>query len=253
MDKNVYRISTLSTFLGNILYLIIIYNLWKAIFAGSPSELINGMNFKDTFIYLAISYSMQTTFCSFTDWYISYGIVDGRIIHDFLKPMNYQTYVFLYIMGDVLSNFIFIFIPSFIMILVVSGDFSLIGARIPFYLIAMLLAMCINFIIDFFVGTICFYTESTWGLNMVKTVIVSLLSGAIVPIPFFPESIRSIVECLPFHAISNLPVQVLINDSYKIADYFRIFGIQIFWLIILTVISQLFFKHASKVVVVNGG
>lgn len=253
MTKFFFRVSTITICLGNLVYLIIVYSLWKSIFASSPNQIVNGMTFKTTFIYLAMSKSMYTLFLSNTEWNISSSIIDGKIIMDFLKPMNYQLFYFLMYLGSVVFNFLFVFIPSIFFILFAVGKEENLGFKLVYFLVSLVLAMCISFIIDFFTGTVCFFTESTWGISILKEVIVLLLSGAIVPIPFFPDNLKRIVEVLPFHAIYNLPVQILTNSSQSRQDYLETIGIQIMWIIILFILSRLFYKRASKVLTINGG
>lgn len=50
------------------------------------------------------------------------------------------------------------------------------GVNLLFFLVSVPLALTINFCIDFFIGTVCLYTQSVWGINIMKEVIVLLLS-----------------------------------------------------------------------------
>ena len=42
------------------------------------------------------------------------------------------------------------------------------GVNLLFFVISVVLAVSINYSIDFIVGTICLFTESIWGINMMK-------------------------------------------------------------------------------------
>lgn len=44
-----------SIIIGNLVYLIMIYFLWKAIFASVDTTTVNGMTFEDTMIYLVLA------------------------------------------------------------------------------------------------------------------------------------------------------------------------------------------------------
>ena len=50
-----FRLSAVVMVIGNILYLIIVYFLWKAIYASSGTDEVNGMTFTDTLIYLVLA------------------------------------------------------------------------------------------------------------------------------------------------------------------------------------------------------
>ena len=86
-----------------------------------------------------------------------------------------------------------------------------------------------------------------------KETVVMLLAGAVIPLPFFPEDIRKVIELLPFQAIYNLPLKILIDKSLTACDYGLILLQQLFWLVVLFIISRLCFKKASKAITVNGG
>ncbi|MDE7294942.1 MAG: hypothetical protein K2N72_11010, partial [Oscillospiraceae bacterium] len=45
-----FRLGTLVMTAGNLLYLIVVYFLWKSIFASSEADVVNGMTFTDTLI-----------------------------------------------------------------------------------------------------------------------------------------------------------------------------------------------------------
>ena len=106
---------------------------------------------------------------------------------------------------------------------------------------------------DFLIGLISFHTESIWGISTMKDTVIVLLAGAVIPLPFFPESIRNIVMWLPFQAIYNLPLKILTEKSYTFADFGVILLQQLFWIVALIIISRLCFKKASKAITINGG
>jgi ABC-2 type transport system permease protein len=111
----------------------------------------------------------------------------------------------------------------------------------------------LNYFINFLVGTICFYTESIWGINIMKEVIVLLLSGASIPLAFFPETLQKIVYYLPFQAIYNTPLKLLIDNSLSMRSRMSMLGWQVFWTVIVGCISYIFFKISVRKITVNGG
>ena len=42
--------------------------------------------------------------------------------------------------------------------------------------------------------------------------VTELLQGAIIPLPFFPDAVRQILELLPFAAMQNVPLRVYSGD-----------------------------------------
>ena len=105
------------------------------------------------------------------------------------------------------------------------------------------------------VAPICLYTESTWGINIVKETIVLLLSGASIPLAFFPEKARIVVSYLPFRAVYDIPLSILLgksgSDNWQ--GLVSLFGLQVIWLVVLTAAGNLFWNCSVKKVTVNGG
>lgn len=127
------------------------------------------------------------------------------------------------------------------------------GTNLLFFAVSAVLALVINFCMDFFVATICLYTESTWGINIMKEVIILFVSGATIPLAFFPEPLKTIVGYLPFQAIYNTPLLFLVDGSLTTDRCFEMLLVQLFWLIFVIAASRLFWKKSLKVITVNGG
>ncbi|MDE6687673.1 MAG: ABC-2 family transporter protein, partial [Lachnospiraceae bacterium] len=115
------------------------------------------------------------------------------------------------------------------------------------------MAVIINYSIDFIVGTICLYTESIWGINIMKQVIVLLLSGATIPLAFFPEPFKTVASYLPFQSIYNTPLMILLGGGTGTEAVFEALGIQLFWCVALLACSSLFWKLSLRRITVNGG
>ena len=226
MESLQFRLSMLVIFAGNLLYLVVVYFLWKAIYASSGEEVVNGMTFHDTLIYLVLATALFNFMEMYTVWQMGRAIQSGSIVLYLLKP---------------------------IVVNVVTRGAVPLGMNLLYFVIAVVIAVMINYNIDFFVGTICLYTESIWGINIMKQVIVLLLSGATIPLAFFPETIRNIVNWLPFQSIYNAPLTLLLGKSADIKDVAVTIGTQLIWLAVTYAISKLFWKISLPQITVNGG
>ena len=254
MDALQYRLGIVIMIIGNLLYLIIVYYLWKAIFASSNSDTVNGLSFTDTLIYLVLAAAIFN-FMEMYDivWHIGNCIRSGKIVLELLKPIKYKKYLFWLYSGRFVTNFLFTFLPTFIIVVVLTKGTIVLGINLIFFVISLIMAININYCIDFFVGTICFHTESIWGINIMKQVIVLLLSGATVPIAFFPKNLKKIVYYLPFQYIYNAPLSLLIDNGLRTKDIITTLLTQFIWCILTSIISNIFWEKSLKNVTVNGG
>lgn len=248
-----FRLGTFVLAVGNILYLIVVYYLWKAIYASAGSETVNGMTFSDTLIYLVLATALFNFMEMYTVWEMGRSIQSGKIVLELLKPMKYRSYLFWTYSGQFVTNFFFTFLPTFIAVAVVTHGAVHMGLNLLFFVISVIMAISLNYSINFIVGTICVYTESIWGINIMKQVIVLLLSGATIPLAFFPEPLRTIAYYLPFQSIYNAPLSILLDAHPDPKELAATLGTQLLWCILTALISKLFWKVSLRRITVNGG
>lgn len=248
-----YRLAMLVMIAGNLLYLTVVYFFWKAVYASSGSDVVNGMTFSDTLIYLVLATALFNFMEMYTVWEVGRNIQSGKIVLDLLKPMRYRSYLFWSFSGTFVTQFVFTFLPTFIIVCSVTGGAIPMGINLLYFVISVVMAVVINYTVDFMTSTICLYTESIWGINIMKQVIVLLLSGATIPIAFFPDTLKKAVGYLPFQSIYNTPLTILLERDPDITAVLEVLGVQAFWCAALLIISSLFWKVSIRKITVNGG
>ena len=248
-----FRLSFVVMVIGNVLYLIVVYFLWQAIYASAGTDTVNGMTFNDTLIYLVLATALFSFMEMYTVWEIGRAIQSGKIVLDLLKPMDYRRYLFWSYSGTFVTQFFLTFLPTFIIVAAVTNGAIHFGLNLVYFVISVIMAVSINYSVDFLVGTICLYTESIWGINIMKQVIVLLLSGATIPIAFFPEPLKTIVFYLPFQSIYNAPLSLLLDGDPKPETVLFTLGTQLIWCVVMMILSKLFWKVSLRQITVNGG
>lgn len=253
MENMQFRMSVLVMLFGNMVYLVIIYHLWKAIYASVNTPTVNGMTFTDTMIYLVLASAQFSFMEAYLVWDMGRSVQDGSIIVQLIKPMPYAVYQLFTIAGGNLFYFTVTFIPTFFIVEIITHQAIPLGVNLMYYLLSVIFGSMINFAVDYFVGTICLYTQSIWGINIMKQTLVAFLSGATVPLAFFPEPLYRIVMFLPFHAIYNTPLTLLIHDDLPAAEVCGMLFTQFVWMVVVFVLAGAFWKVSEKVITVNGG
>ena len=255
MDELHFRLGTFVTILGNLIYLVLIYYLWKSIYASSGTDVVNGMTFSDTLIYLVLATALFNFLEMFIVWDMSRDIQSGTIVLKLLKPVSFRTYSFWSYFGHNVITFFLTFLPTLIIIYAVTHGSITLGLNLLFFVISAGMALVINFSVDMLVATICLYTESTWGINMVKECVVLLLSGATIPLAFFPDALKKIISFMPFRCIYDTPLNILLQkDGYTGESGLIVqLGLQLLWCVVLWVLGNIFWKVSIKKITVNGG
>ncbi len=255
MDELQFRLGTFVTVLGNLIYLVLIFFLWKAIYASSGTDCVNGMTFNDTLIYLVLATALFNFLEMFIVWDMSRDIQSGTIILKLLKPISFRSYSFWSYLGRNVTTFFLTFLPTFIIISIVTHGAIALGVNLIFFVVSAAMALVLNFSVDMIVSTVCLYTESTWGINMVKECVVLLLSGASIPLAFFPAPLKAVVSCLPFRCIYDTPLNILLQKSGYTAgrDIVIQLLLQFVWCVALALAGSLFWRVSLKKITVNGG
>lgn len=83
-------------------------------------------------------------------------------------------------------------------------------------------------------------------------VISDILSGLVLPIPFFPKYLQNVSNLLPFRYISDFPFRLYVGNI-TINEGLKGLIIQIIWIIILIIIGRILMKKALKKAVIQGG
>lgn len=253
LDSLQFRLALLFTIIGNLLYLLLIYNLWKAIYTSCGSDVVNGMSFSDTMIYLVFASAVFNFIEMWIVWNMGRDIQSGQIVVDLLRPMSYRNWKFMSGVGETIVKFFTTFMPTAIVVYFVSHGAIHLGLNVVFFIVSLGFSLLISYYLSFITGTICLYTESIWGVNIMKEVIVGLLSGATIPLVFFPAGLKKVALVLPFQTIVNSPMEVLLHPEYSVNQSLWVLGVQFVWAVALLLLCEGFFRLSLRRITVNGG
>jgi len=247
----IYRFGFLFTILGNIVYLGVAYYLWKSIYR--YSDVIRGLTFNKTFLYVGLGSAIFILLKTYADWFIHYEIREGLIANYLTKPLDFQLYNLFANLGSLLMNLTAITIPTILLLAFVFKVKVTYGPGLFLFPIGLLLAFVISFSIDYFIGLMGFYSESVWGLSMTKEIIVTVFSGALIPLQFFPVVLQKILLWLPFQAIYHTPIMMLTKPDQGLNIFLPMLAVQLVWAITLFFAARLFYNQAIKVLRIAGG
>jgi ABC-2 type transport system permease protein len=251
MAGMIYRFGFFFTILGNIVYMVVVYFLWRSIYA--TADTLRGLTFNETFLYVALGSAIFILLKTYADWYISYEIREGFIAVYLAKPVDYQLYALAISVGGVLISLAAITLPTIGMLYLVFRVPFQAGLGLALFPVSLGLAFLISFNFDFFVGVLGFYSESIWGTSITKEVIITVCSGALIPLQFFPDALQRLLLALPFQAIYHTPLMMVTRPNQGWDTYLPMLGVQLFWAVLTYALSRLFYNQAVKVLRVAGG
>ena len=264
MDMMTWRFNILVWVVVTVFEVACLIFLWLAVYSSSEGGInasINGFTYKEMIAYVVLTTVFGfVTFNNDTLWYINQDIIKGTIGNYVIKPISYRGKFVASNIGAFLMMSTVFGIPLYgisLGVLIGIGFLPIVSiwdfiAHIGLFLISSVIACLLNDTISYLFGILCFYTSSAWGLNSLKTTIISFLSGTLLPLAFFPPVFKDIVGYMPFAGMSQNPILILMM-KYDYLESLKVILIALAWLIALELFVKLLFNHAIKKVTVQGG
>lgn len=236
--------------LNRIIEVVVYIFVWYAIY--NQTGQIDGFAINE----IATYYILVVTLAPLSLWGINediaYSIRKGYISRELLNPISYFTYYFgkdLGEMGFALLTAIctFIICNIFWTVLMPVNIWAFLG-----FICIILLNIPISYFLQMIVGTCGFYTNATWGMQILRKSIISIFSGLIAPLTMFPEAFQKIANILPFKEFFYTPINIYLGKIQGI-EILGIIEKQLIWAIIMYAVAKVFFNKAVKKITINGG
>lgn len=184
------------------------------------------------------------------------AIVSGNIAYELCRPVNIYDMWFARSMANRFSKALLRCVPVLLVSVFVRAPYGMMAPvsaeAFLLFVITLFLGALVTIAFCMLVYMICFFTVSSGGIRMVAVSVVEFFQGGVIPIPFFPEKVREIMELLPFAAMQNVSFRVYSGDLAGKALEKAVF-LQLFWLVVLIAVGRVLNGIAMKKVVVQGG
>ncbi len=95
------------------------------------------------------------------------------------------------------------------------------------------------FFLQFIIGCLAFWLEETWILRVILMNLSAFLSGAIIPLSFFPEYMLRFLQFTPFPYLSYYPAKIFMGE---IDSLFTVFGGLFAWSIVIFLLASFTFN-----------
>lgn len=184
------------------------------------------------------------------------AITDGNIAYELCRPVDIYPMWFARSLASRFSRAVLRCMPILLTAAFLPAPYGLMRpvslSALGLFLITMLLGVLVTVSFCMLIYITCFFTISSMGIRIIAASAVEFLSGAIIPLPFFPERIRRILELLPFASMQNVPLRIYSGDLSENAMW-RAIGLQLFWLLLLWTAGRILNTLAMKKVTIQGG
>ena len=215
------------------------------------------MEFSQTVSYI---WMQQAFLALFMMWFwesdISEAIINGAVSYELIRPMDLYGRWFCQAAANRLSRAVLRCAPILIVAFLLPEPYGMglppDAAAFALFVVSAVLALCVVVAFGMLLYISLFYTTSAYGVRALAGTLSDFLSGAVVPLPFFPHRVRIIVELLPFASMQNAPLRIY-SGSLAGAEAYRCVALQLFWLAALALAGRAAIRRALARVVIQGG
>ena len=251
-----YRANFFLQIIAQSLGAFVTYYLWRAIFLSSSDVSLNGFSLSEMTLYVFLSFFTALLTSSGGNWSIGEEVRDGSISMRLLKPVSFSvTYLFQEI-GEKVMMIGLVAIPFMIGLTLLQFVNSAVAGlnlyNFLFYLISVTLAYLINFYFNICFGFTAFIFKNLWGSTMMKNSIIAFMSGALIPLSFFPHWIGTILQLFPFASLIYTPIMIGMG-KYSGDKMFYVFCLQVFWVAFFILLEKVIWHIAIKQLNIQGG
>ncbi|WP_058303667.1 ABC transporter permease [Gorillibacterium timonense] len=246
-----YRLSYFMNLFAGWIGLFSMYYLWKAIYSGR-SELA-GFTWEEMKAYLVVTFIANSLLSYYSETRISSKILDGSVAIDLLKPIDFQKARFAETLGSCLiEGAVGAVLVGILGLAVIDVRLSMDWQTGGLLMISLACSLLVKFGIVYLTALLCFWTTGSLGLVWARQAVTNLLSGALVPLAFFPTGLERFALVLPFQSIVHTPASLALGNLSGAAAL-EMVGLQLFWAIFLWFAGKLLWSRAVRQITIHGG
>lgn len=241
-----YRSNALSGIGATMISLILFYFIWKAISASGELS----QPFSTIIAYVALARVIDNATSADLESWIGDRVRKGTIVNELKKPVSLKLQLYFYQLGKSSFKMIVRGVPALI-VGIIFLNVGVPGLLAGFYfLISLFLTLNLAIFLSYTTSMIVFWTKVGWSLRMTRTMVAGLFSGAMIPLYLVPDNVRAVFNLTPFPSMVDSPISIYQGTAENV---FSIFGVQLMWIIILGLISEVLWRKAKKKLTVQGG
>ncbi|TDD65061.1 ABC transporter permease [Jiangella aurantiaca] len=180
-------------------------------------------------------------------------IRDGDIAVDLARPLDPQFAYLAGFLGRAIHQFIPRGAPPLLAGALVTG-LALPTTPLPYLLglVSVVLGVSVSFASWWLVNLAAFWLIELRGLLTLHIVGMSVLSGLVIPVHWFPDRLATLAALTPFPSILQAPVDVITGRAEGTAAL-GVLAVQAAWLAGVLLLGRLVFARGARKLVVQGG
>lgn len=225
--------------------------LYTTTYGTAKTDIINNLTLTETIWILCLVQILYASGNKKISRIISLEVITGTFAYSVNKPYSYTLFHFASYLGKIIPSLFFNLVINLTILLLITEKINITLLTICMGILPIILGFVLIFLIEYVIGLSAFWIEDTEPIDWVYSKTSALLGGAIVPLTFFPGTLETIAELLPFGLTYYAPAKAIVQ--FNVYYYSKILLLQIFWIIIISLAARYIFKKGVKNVSLGGG
>jgi ABC-2 type transport system permease protein len=249
-----YRVEVFTNLISSLFIILIQTSIWRALYQGSTEQAssVGHISIQEMMTYSLLSSCVMLLVNNNLIWKLGNKIGSGEIAMDLIKPIHLAKYMFAEAGGTTLFRIVFELVP-----LIVFGSI-LFGFTLPdvmdflFFVLCLINGIILYYLMTFTVGLLAFWYMVSWHTESIFHIVMTLCSGALFPLWFFPDSFSKIIHFLPFQLIYYGPISIFLGKQTIVQEYTTI-AMQLVWIGLFCLVLNGVWAKAVRKLVIQGG
>ncbi|MFF2093053.1 ABC transporter permease [Paenibacillus sp. NPDC058174] len=247
-----YRFEVFTSVGTNLIIMLASVFLWQTAYGGGIGQ-VQSLSLQDLTTYTILSIILSSMFVCDVQDTIYYKIREGQIVTDFYRPIPLLACYLADDIGGSLSSLANKALPLIVFASLFFGiPWPSSFLNFLLFIPSCLLSYGILWLLSALVGLIAFWVMELGNMGMVKDSIVRVLSGSIVPLWFFPESVQTVSKYLPFQYTYQTPLGIYIGNIGT-KEALTALAVQAVWVFLLFLLLAAGWKRTKKKTLIQGG
>lgn len=249
-----YRANFLLSLVSAAYPVFIQYFLWTAVYINSPGGVVYGYTYQQMLAYTFLAGLVTRIVRTGFEYEIMDDVKSGKFSKFLVQPLGYFPYRVASYFGGKVPNLTIIFAILAVVLIGLNAFWGITVElpRVLLFLLAIFLAVVLNFLIFYGISAIAFWLVEIGFLFEGIRIVFILLSGGIFPLEVFGPGFVRVMDFLPFKYTINYPIKV-INGTLAINQVWEGLLVQLVWIALTYIFANLLWRVGGKRYVAVGG
>jgi ABC-2 type transport system permease protein len=214
---------------------------------------VTGISLSEAITTTALTQAVIAFMHIFGWWEVMQAVRSGDIASDLLKPLNYFMFWLAQDIGRAMAHML---VRGITIVLAYAVFFEIALPKTIGQWLALIVTLAFSLLVSFswrfLVNLAAFWTPDARGIGRLAFSLSWFLSGFLMPLRFFPAWFVRLCHLTPFPSMINTVLEVYLG-LLSGPELFKALGMQVLWIVILSVLGQLVMRAGVRKLVIQGG